>query len=106
MAVYKLTQNNIMSIPDIFWLPLPRLPKGYQLIWVEDTADMSSVVAELVTDDYQSAINSAMTNYLKNSDWIVSKIAEASALGNDITVLLDKYSVELQRREIVRANII
>ena len=43
--------------------------------------------------------------YLLNTDYIVTKIAEAQALGEDTTSLLSKYAVELQQRKEARAFI-
>ena len=43
--------------------------------------------------------------YLANTDYIVTKIAEAQALGEDTTSLLSKYAVELQKRKEARAFI-
>lgn len=43
--------------------------------------------------------------YLANTDYIVTKIAEAQALGEDTTLLLSKYAVELQKRKEARAFI-
>lgn len=40
--------------------------------------------------------------YLANTDYIVTKIAEAQALGEDTTLLLSKYAVELQQRKEAR----
>ena len=40
--------------------------------------------------------------YLTNTDYIVTKIAEAQALGEDTTLLLSKYAVELQQRKEAR----
>lgn len=86
-----------MNIPDVFWLPLQRLRGGYQLVWIEDTADVTGLDAELVTDDYQSAINTAMGNYLKNSDWYITRQSETGvATPQDV----------LDKRAICRANII
>lgn len=46
--------------------------------------------------------------YLANTDYIVTKIAEAQALGEDTPPLLSKYQVQLQQRkkarEFIRAN--
>ena len=43
--------------------------------------------------------------YLEDTDWIVTKIAEAQVLGGDITDLLTKYSTELAQREVSRTTI-
>lgn len=43
--------------------------------------------------------------YLARTDYIVTKIAEAQALGEDIAILLSKYAVELQQRKEARAFI-
>lgn len=43
--------------------------------------------------------------YLTSTDYIVTKIAEAQALGEDTTSLLSKYAVELQQRKEARAFI-
>ena len=43
--------------------------------------------------------------YLVSTDYIVTKIAEAQALGEDTTLLLSKYAVELQQRKEARAFI-
>ena len=43
--------------------------------------------------------------YLANTDYIVTKIAEAQALGEDTAILLSKYKVELQQRKEARAFI-
>ena len=40
--------------------------------------------------------------YLASTDYIVTKIAEAQALGEDTAILLSKYAVELQQRKEVR----
>ena len=40
--------------------------------------------------------------YLANTDYIVTKIAEAQALGEDTAILLSKYAVELQQRKEAR----
>ena len=40
--------------------------------------------------------------YLANTDYIVTKIAEARALGEDTAPLLSKYAVELQQRKEAR----
>ena len=44
-------------------------------------------------------------DYLASTDYIVTKIAEAQALGEDTTLLLSKYAVELQQRKEARAFI-
>lgn len=41
--------------------------------------------------------------YLASTDYIVTKIAEAQALGEDTTLLLSQYAVELQQRKEARA---
>lgn len=41
-------------------------------------------------------------NYLQSTDWIVVKIQEAQIKGEDVVVLLEKYSVELQKRDEAR----
>lgn len=43
--------------------------------------------------------------YLANTDYIVTKIAEAQALVEDTIPLLSKYQVELQQRKEARAFI-
>ena len=43
--------------------------------------------------------------YLASTDYVVTKIAEAQALGEDTTSLLSKYAVELQQRKEARAFI-
>lgn len=43
--------------------------------------------------------------YLASTDYIVTKIAEAQALGEDTAPLLSKYQVELQQRKEARAFI-
>lgn len=40
--------------------------------------------------------------YLARTDYIVTKIAEAQALGEDTAILLSKYAVELQQRKEAR----
>ena len=40
--------------------------------------------------------------YLANTDYIVTKIAEAQALGEDTPPLLSKYQVQLQQRKEAR----
>lgn len=40
--------------------------------------------------------------YLISTDYIVTKIAEAQALGQDTIPLLSKYQVELQKRKEAR----
>lgn len=41
--------------------------------------------------------------YLADTDYIVTKIAEAQALGEDTSLLLSDYAVELQKRKEARA---
>lgn len=38
-------------------------------------------------------------NYLVSTDWVVTKLNEYNLLGIDITPFLEKYSVELAKRE-------
>lgn len=40
--------------------------------------------------------------YLANTDYIVTKIAEAQALGEDTSLLLSRYATELQQRKEAR----
>ena len=42
---------------------------------------------------------------LSETDYIVVKIAEAQALGQDVTTLLEKYAEELSNRKIYRQKI-
>ena len=42
---------------------------------------------------------------LSNTDYIVTKIAEAQALGEDITELLNKYSETIANRKLIRTKI-
>ena len=42
---------------------------------------------------------------LLNTDYIVTKIAEAQALGEDITELLNKYSETIANRKLIREKI-
>ena len=42
---------------------------------------------------------------LSETDYIVVKIAEAQALGEDVTTLLEKYAEELSNRKIYRQKI-
>lgn len=42
---------------------------------------------------------------LSETDYIVVKIAEAQALGEDITILLEKYAEELSNRKLYRQKI-
>ena len=51
----------------------------------------------LSIDDYKCKLN--------ETDYIVVKIAEAQALGEDITTLLEKYAEELSNRKIYRQKI-
>ena len=48
-------------------------------------------------DDYK--------NRLSETDYIVVKIAEAQALGEDVTTLLEKYAEELSNRKFYRQKI-
>jgi len=43
--------------------------------------------------------------YLASTDYIVTKIAEAMALGQDTAPLLDQYASELDQRELARVRI-
>lgn len=43
--------------------------------------------------------------YLVSTDYIVTKIAEASALGQDTQPLLQQYANELEQRELARVRI-
>ena len=43
--------------------------------------------------------------YLASTDYIVTKIAEASALGQDTPPLLQQYAAELEQRELARVRI-
>ena len=54
---------------------------------------------ELITliDEYKYKLN--------ETDYIVVKIAEAQALGEDVTTLLEKYAEELSNRKIYRQKI-
>ena len=40
--------------------------------------------------------------YLANTDYIVTKIAEAQVLGEDTVILLSEYAIELQQRKEAR----
>lgn len=44
-------------------------------------------------------------SYLASTDYIVTKIAEASALGQDTQPLLQQYATELEQRELARVRI-
>ena len=52
----------------------------------------------------QDEINLAKS-YLLKTDWIIAKIAECNALGDDVSTLTAKYSDELSGRESARIKI-
>lgn len=65
---------------------------------------LDALSKEQEAQDLQSKLNEARV-FLANTDYIVTKIAEAQALGEDTTSLLSKYTVELQQRKEARAFI-
>lgn len=44
----------------------------------------------------------AARSYLNKTDWVISKIGEARIKGLDDSVLIEKYSYQLARREELR----
>lgn len=56
---------------------------------------------ELAEQEKQTAISEAK-EYLTKTDWIVTKITEASIKGDNVTDMLSKYSAELAERTIRR----
>lgn len=59
-------------------------------------------------NSYQNELILSIDEYkckLSETDYIVVKIAEAQALGEDITTLLEKYAEELSNRKIYRQKI-
>ena len=65
---------------------------------------LDALSKEQETQDLQNKLNEARV-FLASTDYIVTKIAEAQALGEDTAPLLSKYQVELQQRKEARAFI-
>lgn len=84
------------AIPEVTEFVRPYTP-------IEVTDDM--IQSELAKLSYVSKEKQDALKYLEETDWIVTKIAEAQALGTDISELLTKYSVELSQREVSRTTI-
>lgn len=82
------------------------VPDGFieYMIGEEPQELTDALLKEQETQDLQTKINEAKA-YLASTDYIVTKIAEAQALGEDTAPLLSKYSAELQQRKEARAFI-
>lgn len=79
------------------------VPDGFveYSIYEEPQELTDALSKEQEAQDLQNKLNEAKA-YLANTDYIVTKIAEAQALGEDTTLLLSKYAVELQQRKEAR----
>ena len=94
--------NGSMSVPQAngnreYELIKQRLAQG-------NTPEPEFTEEELAQQVIKAKVQEAKA-YLTNTDYIVTKIAEAQALGEDTTLLLSKYAVELQQRKEARAFI-
>jgi len=92
------------------------VPKGVQAIEfeVESTDDViyDGAQIRLKTQDEKlqeekqrklAELKNYVASLLSPMDYIIVKIAEAQVLGQDVTVLKQKYAGQLQRREAIRA---
>jgi len=91
------------------------IPQGVQAIEfeVESTDDIiyDGAQIRLKTQDEKlqeekqrklAELKNYVASLLSSIDYIVIKIAEAQVLGQDVTVLKQKYAVQLQRRTTIR----
>jgi hypothetical protein len=79
------------------------IPDGYQVVAVNARIGKSVSECEAI-DNAQSTIK-FKSLFLANTDWIVVKISEAFAAGEDITVLNDKYADVIAFRKAARKSI-
>ena len=91
--------NGYMSVPKA------NGNREYELIkeWLAqgNVPEPEFTEAELAQQVINAKVQEAKA-YLASTDYIVTKIAEAQALGKDTTLLLSKYAVELQQRKEAR----
>jgi hypothetical protein len=121
----QLTQNEVCNIPrnrdtytledgtlieatteQYFWLPIKRMTNTEQVVWVADGTDVGSLVTttptvtidDVTTDiDFQNELNSQCLQYLKSTDWYITRNQETSvAIPADI----------LTKRQIAREAIV
>ncbi len=121
----QLTQNEVCNIPrnrdaytledgtlidatteQYFWLPIKRMTNTEQVVWVADGTDVGSLVTtiptvttdDVTTDaDFQSELNAQCLQYLKSTDWYITRNQETSvAIPADI----------LTKRQIAREAIV
>ncbi len=91
------------------------VPEGVQAIEfeVESTDDViyDGAQIRLKTQDEKlqeekqrklTELKNYVASLLSPMDYVIVKIAEAQALGQDVTVLKQKYAIQLQQREAIR----
>lgn len=74
---------------------------------INHTADSEGnwIIRQLTEEELKALEIAQDKQYLADTDYIVTKIGEASLLGQDISELLARYSADLERRELARIRI-
>jgi|GEM_PF-4149800 len=80
------------------------IPEGFveYTVGEEPTELKDALETQQKADELQEKLNEAK-DYLASTDYIVTKIAEAQALGENTEELLKEYAVELVKRKEARA---
>jgi len=83
----QITRDDGTIVPatteQYFWLPIKRIKRGNQIIWVEDGADLGDLAyteCTYIDSDnveqkmsYQSELNTQCLQYLNSTDWFVTR---------------------------------
>lgn len=71
-----------------------------------DGLTIEAYAPPVLTQEKQDAIEvRAALRYLKDTDWVVTKIAEKQILGQDTSALITKYQSTIDEREVKRARL-
>lgn len=109
--MYKLSENGVtLTREDGSVLSIPNAEgnrhwREYQEWLAEgNTPEPQFTAAELQAKEDAEAV-AASQQYLKDTDYIVLKLAEAMALGQDTTAMKAKYAEQLTQRGTARVLI-
>lgn len=108
--MYKLTENGVLLIKDGVQLSIPNAEgnrhwREYQEWLAEGNTPEPQYTAKELADKQKAEAVANARKYLEDTDYIVLKLAEAMALGQDITGMKARYATELTERANSRAVI-